>query len=345
MAAESRSSRGSRGYRLAEKSAKGGKRPNWGRIAKRAGFKNKESAQRTVRQWGDARGLPRITGIQPIPKDERTPTANDLDGADWLKHSISIWTIAGKDADRGSHPGTFPVALARRCIRCFTHEGELVCDPFMGSGSTLVAAGAEGRRAIGIELYEHWVNETRTRIKRANSTCRIVQADTVNTADILDPQSVDLVVTSPPYWNILNRRRSVDGKDAKGYGKKAEDLGNTGSYEQYLVQMRKALENIHGWLKRGGYMMLNVMDIRVKDILYPLHLDMWKAAALAGFKCDDLIIWDRRADYNNLKPLGYPHVFRVNRVHEYLLVLQKTATAGEKANRSRSTKNAPGGRP
>ena len=42
-----------------------------------------------------------------------------------------------------------------------------------------------------------------------------------------------------------------------------------------------------------------------------------------GFKFDDLVIWDRRADYNNLKPLGYPSVFRVNKVHEFIVIAQK----------------------
>ena len=38
---------------------------------------------------------------------------------------------------------------------------------------------------------------------------------------------------------------------------------------------------------------------------------------------DDLIVWDRRAEYNNLRPLGYPAVFRINKVHEFLLIFRK----------------------
>ena len=42
-----------------------------------------------------------------------------------------------------------------------------------------------------------------------------------------------------------------------------------------------------------------------------------------GFLLDDLIVWDRKREYNNPRPLGYPSVFRVNRVHEYILIFQK----------------------
>ena len=42
-----------------------------------------------------------------------------------------------------------------------------------------------------------------------------------------------------------------------------------------------------------------------------------------GFTLDDIIIWDRRQEYNNLRPLGYPNVFRVNKVHEFILIFQK----------------------
>ena len=44
-----------------------------------------------------------------------------------------------------------------------------------------------------------------------------------------------------------------------------------------------------------------------------------------GFLLDDIIIWDRRQEYNHLRPLGYPSVFRINKVHEYILIFKKPA--------------------
>jgi hypothetical protein len=72
---------------------------------------------------------------------------------------------------------------------------------------------------------------------------------------------------------------------------------------------------------------VNVMDLRKQSQFYPLHSDLAARLSEAGrerrFIYDDLIVWDRRADYNNLRPLGYPAVFRINKVHEFLLIFRK----------------------
>jgi site-specific DNA-methyltransferase (adenine-specific) len=75
----------------------------------------------------------------------------------WPGLCSTLWDLApvsGKARASGSHPAPFPVELARRCIRLSTWPGEVVLDPFAGTGTTLVAARQLGRRAIGIEASE-----------------------------------------------------------------------------------------------------------------------------------------------------------------------------------------------
>ena len=76
-------------------------------------------------------------------------------------------------------------------------------------------------------------------------------------------------------------------------------------------------------LKKGSYCIVNVMDIRKKNKFYPFHSDLATMMQTIGYIYDDLIIWDRQADYNNMRPLGYPSKFRINKVHEYLLIFIK----------------------
>ena len=76
-------------------------------------------------------------------------------------------------------------------------------------------------------------------------------------------------------------------------------------------------------LRTGAYCIVVVMDVRKQNRLYPLHLDLSQRLLATGFTLDDIIIWDRRQEYNYLRPLGYPYVFRVNKVHEYILIFQK----------------------
>src|SRR5262249_24592942 len=74
------------------------------------------------------------------PRDRR---ANDLDGAAWTRYSISVWSDIRKTPEeiRWNHPAMFPSALAERLIDCLTTDNdEYILDPFLGSGSTILAA-------------------------------------------------------------------------------------------------------------------------------------------------------------------------------------------------------------
>jgi hypothetical protein len=65
------------------------------------------------------------------------------------------------------------------------------------------------------------------------------------------------------------------------------------------------------------------MDLRKKDKFFPLHIDISKMMSEIGFELEDIMIWDRQHEYNNMKTLGYPYVFRVNKVHEFMLIFWK----------------------
>ncbi|MDR0978151.1 MAG: site-specific DNA-methyltransferase, partial [Endomicrobium sp.] len=80
---------------------------------------------------------------------------------------------------------------------------------------------------------------------------------------------------------------------------------------------------IHKVLKKNAYCVVNVMDIRKKNIFYSLHSDLANVMQKIGYTYDDIIIWDRQKDYNNMRPLGYPFKFRINKIHEYLMIFVK----------------------
>jgi hypothetical protein len=65
------------------------------------------------------------------------------------------------------------------------------------------------------------------------------------------------------------------------------------------------------------------MDIRKKDKFFPLHEDQSRIMREIGFELEEYVIWDRQAEYNNMKTLGYPWVFRFNKVHEYICIYWK----------------------
>ncbi len=224
----------------------------------------------------------------------------------------------------------FPTALVERLITIFTNQHQsVIFDPFAGVGSTIVAAQRLGKSGIGIELNPTFAELARARCtqpmlfteQQGNAT--MYTANALDMAHILAPNSVDLVVTSPPYWNILNQKRTADYKAIRTYSDADTDLGNIADYCEFLQQLQRVFASVYQVLRAGSYCCVIVMDIRRKSRFYPFHSDVADFMQALGFIYDDLIIWDRRHEYNNMRPLGYPRVFRINKAHEYILIFQK----------------------
>jgi len=87
-----------------------------------------------------------------------------ITNADFVEWTKSIWTFPAENAARVGHPTPFPVELPRRLILLYSHPGDIVLDPFMGSGTTCVAAKMLGRHYIGIDIDSGYVRVARRRL-------------------------------------------------------------------------------------------------------------------------------------------------------------------------------------
>lgn len=273
--------------------------------------------------------------VSAVPVRERRH-GNMLDGKTWIRNSISIWSDLRKTPEEVAlgHPAMFPLALVSRLIETFTNlDDHLVFDPFAGVGSTIVAAQRLGKAGVGIELSPQFAIKARERCctqltmfdttQVVDGTGVIHTANALNLLDYVQPETVDFVVTSPPYWDILSEKRTADYKDIRDYGDEKDDLGKISDYCVFLSMLQTVFERVYTAMRPGAYCCVIVMDLRKKSRFYPFHSDIADFMQDVGFVYDDLIIWDRRHEYNNLRPLGYPSVFRVNKVHEFILIFQK----------------------
>jgi DNA modification methylase len=93
------------------------------------------------------------------------PYENDIEADEFMAATLDVWDIPPESARRVSHPAPFPIELPKRLIELYTYENDLVLDPFMGSGSTLVAAAQLGRRYIGYDLDATYVDIARLRVR------------------------------------------------------------------------------------------------------------------------------------------------------------------------------------
>jgi site-specific DNA-methyltransferase (adenine-specific) len=91
---------------------------------------------------------------------------SDLGRENWLKLTNGLWTFSGESNAWEGHPAAFPVDLPLRLIKLLSFPMDVILDPFMGSGTTAIAALATGRQFIGVDIEEAYVDSTARRIDR-----------------------------------------------------------------------------------------------------------------------------------------------------------------------------------
>ena len=92
---------------------------------------------------------------------------NDITKQEFMDWTNGVWTFNGQSKKgAGDHPAPFPIELPRRCIKLFSFIGDTVLDPFLGSGSTLIASYLHGRNGIGVDIDEKYCNIAIERLQR-----------------------------------------------------------------------------------------------------------------------------------------------------------------------------------
>jgi site-specific DNA-methyltransferase (adenine-specific) len=89
---------------------------------------------------------------------------SDITRDEFLEWTNGVWNFSGESKKRVGHPAPFPVELPRRCIKLFTFVGDTVLDPFLGSGSTLIACAEADRRGIGVEIDSDYCEIAKQRL-------------------------------------------------------------------------------------------------------------------------------------------------------------------------------------
>jgi site-specific DNA-methyltransferase (adenine-specific) len=89
---------------------------------------------------------------------------SDITKEEFIEWTNGIWTFPGESKKRVNHPAPFPLELPKRCIKLFTFVGETVLDPFLGSGTTLVACALLNRKGIGVEIDKNYCEVAKNRL-------------------------------------------------------------------------------------------------------------------------------------------------------------------------------------
>jgi len=260
-------------------------------------------------------------------KVDKRNKLNELTGREWIRFTKSWFIADGKSTEItheiDSHPASFPPTMIKEFIEFFTKPGDKVLDPFVGTGSTLVACNECGREGVGIELYEKYAH---TAMKRTKFPVLIGDIREIIKTELSRFGKFSLCITSPPYWRILKKfkdynqqERSRKGLDLN-YGEDAKDFGMIETKERFLAELGNLFFSINNYLKDGGHLIVFIQNIRDKGetipIAYELTVQLRKRYKFLGER-----IWLQ--NQKTLRPYGYPYAFVPNVHHHYALIFQK----------------------
>ncbi|MBI2103307.1 hypothetical protein HYT55_05675 [Candidatus Woesearchaeota archaeon] len=268
---------------------------------------------------------------------------NELSAQEWLRFT-KTWFIHNPPPRKKAellHPAKYPEKMIEEFVRFFTKEGGIVFDPFLGTGSTLVACHNSNRNGIGIELQEKYAKIARERLQKLESQLKLdeqgskLKAKQVilrgNSAELekywkeYNLPLVDLVITSPPYGPMLNKKglvakeREEEGLDLK-YSDDANDLGNAAGYDDFLEKLMRIFVQMKPLIKEEGHLVVilqNYMDKgEYKMLAWDFAREMTKYFQLRGER-----VWCQ--DNKTLYPYGYRYSFVPNVHHHYCLIFRK----------------------
>ena len=279
-----------------------------------------------------------LNSVELEGEEHNVGRLNDLSEEEWAIASAPVWDTHyptnGPQSDahsiRKQHPSPKPPTLMKRLIEFFTKQGGRVLDPFVGVGGTLLGCSMTGRHGVGVDLSREYLE-----VYHQASAELGLEAQPFLCGDARDLENLlgevepfDLILTDPPYGDMLSRKRSGDQKKRTGddsptpFTDSPDDLGNmapTQFYESLRTVIVQAMEH----LKPKGYVVIFCKDLQpTEDYHNMIHADVVKTLAeIENLRFRGYKIWYDKS--LKLYPFGYPYAYVSNQLHQFSLIFRK----------------------
>ena len=269
---------------------------------------------------------------------------NDLSGAAWVYFLNSVdvthYPTSGPESYghdlRRVHPSPKPPQLLARYIEFFTRRGGWVLDPFAGVGGTLLGCGlltrqGQERHGVGIELDPKYVDIYHQVCQREG-----IPPQTMICGDARDllrfpavaERTFDLILTDPPYADMMIRPRSGEQRKRTGrttprpFTHAEADLSRL-DRERFLSTLREILEQALTRLRPKGHMVVFCKDLQPTEREHNmLHAYLTECLMeIPGLRFRGYKIWADQVQ--RLYPFGYPYTFVANQLHQFALIFRK----------------------
>lgn len=188
-----------------------------------------------------------------------------MDENNFEKEITTVWSFPERGSWKthsSNYRGNFAPQVPRNIILNYSKKGELILDPMMGSGTTLIEAKLLNRRSIGVDINPKSIKVAKNKIKFKGDykyQPSIYQGD-VRNLNFINSNSIDLLIIHPPYFNIINYSKD----------KIENDLSTINDLKIFLREFSKAISEFFRVLKENAYCAILIGDTRKNSHYVPL---------------------------------------------------------------------------
>ena len=249
-----------------------------------------------------------------------TTTACNLSGGQfgplfWEPEYTTVWSFPQRGdwaTHNAGYRGNFAPQVARNIIEMYTEKGERILDPMVGAGTTLIEAKLLARNALGMDINPEAIELTKAalRFRHRPASEQEVKVGDARDLSFLEDDSFDLVLTHPPYMNIIKYSE----------GKIAGDLSNIGSLPKFCDEMEKIAGELWRVLRQDKYCAILIGDTRKGKHFVPLAYNVMQRFLKVGFVLKEDIIkvqhhctmterWRKKAQEDKFYLIMHEHLF------------------------------------
>ncbi|AMW33268.1 methyltransferase domain-containing protein [Fervidobacterium islandicum] len=227
----------------------------------------------------------------------------------------SVWSFPDRgkwSTHRGNYRGNFAPQVARNLLLKYTQEGDLVLDPMMGSGTTLIEAKLLKRKAIGIDINPESVELTRKNLDFNCDNCykpEVLLGD-ARKMSFLNDEVVDFIILHPPYLNIIKYSN----------GNIVGDLSTISDVKTFCLELEKVVHELFRVLKQNKYCAVLIGDTRKNGHYVPLSYYVATLFLKNGFvlkeeiikvqhNCSSTPFWEKKVQEHNFYLIMHEHLF------------------------------------
>ncbi len=211
--------------------------------------------------------------------DLKLDTSKNLqDTSDFELEATTIWSFPNRGkwaSHKGDYRGNFAPQIPRNVIERYSKKGNLVLDPMVGSGTTIIEAKLTGRNSVGIDINKKPLEIAKQRISHVpntNGSTHILYLGDARKLDKIEDNSIDLICTHPPYLNIIRYSEN-----------NPQDLSSIGSVRYFTDEMKKIAQECYRVLKGDKFLAILIGDTRKHRHYVPLSAYVLKTFLDTGF--------------------------------------------------------------